>query len=355
MYTMADQTWRARPRVMSRTTVDRVAFRIAEHARAHGTRAVQIVLHGGEPLLAGPEAIAYTVTAIRAALDDGQRAYISVQTNGLLLDEQFLELFDSLDVKVGLSLDGDADMHDRHRRRLDGRGSYARTAAVAAQLAGYRRLFSGFLSVIDLRNDPVLAYESLLRFSPPAIDFLLPHGTWSTPPPGRPAGSATAPYGDWLIQVFDRWYQATERETSIRLFDEIINLLLGGSSGTEEIGLSPVAVVVIESDGAIEQSDMLKAAYQGAAATGLNVAGNPFDAALLTAGTTRQARLGELAAKCRACPVGRICGGGLHAHRYRAENGFDNPSVYCPDLYRLITHIRARVVADLNRLSPRGA
>jgi uncharacterized protein len=34
------------------------------------------------------------------------------------------------------------------------------------------------------------------------------------------------------------------------------------------------------------------------------------------------------------------CGGGLYAHRYRADNGFDNPSAYCPDLLKLITHIR---------------
>jgi uncharacterized protein len=106
-------------------------------------------------------------------------------------------------------------------------------------------------------------------------------------------------------------------------------------------------VVVVESDGDIERSDLLKATYP-AAATGLNVARDPFGAVLRSPGAdVAQPAFSPLAAQCQACPVGHVCGGGLHAHRYRAGNGFDNPSVYCPDLYRLITHIRGRIVADL--------
>jgi uncharacterized protein len=341
---------------MSHATVRQVAFRIAEHAAAHGIHDVEIVLHGGEPLLAGPERIAHAVNTIRTALGDGRQANISVQTNGLLLDDQFLELLASLDVKIGLSLDGDLDMHDRHRRRPDGQGSYPLVAAAAARMANYPGLFSGFLSVIDLSNDPVRAYESLLGFAPPAVDFLLPHGNWSAPPPGRPAGGTAAPYGNWLIHVFDRWYRAADKETSVRLFEEIMNLLLGGSSRTEGIGLSPVTVVVVESDGAIERSDLLKAAYPAAGATGLNVGTDPFDSALLTPEVAaRHMGLAALAAQCQACPVGRVCGGGLYAHRYRAGNGFGNPSVYCPDLYHLITHIRGQVIADLNPPGTSGA
>jgi uncharacterized protein len=340
---------------MSKATIDQVASRIAEHAASYDAPEVDIVLHGGEPLLAGSVTIEYAINAIRAALDGGRRANISVQTNGLLLDERFLDLFDRLDVKIGLSLDGDIDMNDRHRKRPDGGGSYAMTAAAAVRLADHPRLFSGFLSVIDLHNDPLRAYESLLEFSPPVIDFLLPHGNWSAPPPGRSALDTSTPYGDWLIRVFDRWYQAAEKETSVRLFEEIMNLVLGGSSCTEQVGLSPVAVVVVESDGDIERSDLLKAAYPAAGATGLNVASDPFDSLLRSPGAaTAQPVSSPLAEQCQACPIGHICGGGLHAHRYRAGSGFDNPSVYCLDLYRLITHIRGRIVADL-RASPGDA
>jgi uncharacterized protein len=228
-------------------------------------------------------------------------------------------------------------------------------AAAAERLAGYPGLFSGFLSVIDLGSDPVGAYESLLGFAPPTIDFLLPHGNWSAPPPGRPVDDATHPYGSWLSAVFDRWYQAPHKETSVRLFAEIMNLLLGGASATERIGISPVAVVVVESDGDITRSDTVQAVHPTAARTAKKVATDPFDSVLREPATAAtQGGLLALAAQCQACPVGRVCGGGLYAHRYRAGDGFSNPSVYCSDLYHLITHIRACMLADLRQLG-RGA
>ncbi|HEU4426773.1 MAG TPA: radical SAM protein, partial [Pilimelia sp.] len=53
---------------------------------------------------------------------------------------------------------------------------------------------------------------------------------------------------------------------------------------------------------------------------------------------------------CLACPIHRVCGAGHYAHRYRAGEGFHNPSVYCADLRRLITHVQWRVTGDLVRL-----
>jgi uncharacterized protein len=37
----------------------------------------------------------------------------------------------------------------------------------------------------------------------------------------------------------------------------------------------------------------------------------------------------------------------LYAHRYRSGTGFANPSVYCPDLIRLIGHIHGTMQAGL--------
>ena len=53
VYEMADQSWRQLPRQMSRAVVSQVARRIAEHADAHRLPSVDVILHGGEPLLAG--------------------------------------------------------------------------------------------------------------------------------------------------------------------------------------------------------------------------------------------------------------------------------------------------------------
>ena len=349
MYEMADQSWRDQPRRMSAEIASLTAMRIGEHARAHHLPNVTLVLHGGEPLLAGRELISHLVTSVGASVGPDVQVNATVQTNAVGLDDSYLRLFDQLEVGVGVSLDGAGEDHNRHRRFPSGRGSHTAVAAGLARLTQpcYRHLFSGLLCTIDLRSDPIGSYEALASFEPPKIDFLLPHGTWEAPPPGRVPGAPETPYADWLITVFDHWYRTAGPR--VRLFEEIIRLIIGYGSSAEMVGLTPVTLVVIETDGAIEQADTLKAAYHGAPATGLHVARDRLDAALLLPGMVAR-QLGErgLAAECQSCAIRQVCGGGLYAHRYRSGTGFANPSVFCPDLMRLIGHIRDTVQADLD-------
>ena len=189
MYTMADQSWHGRPMVMSRATIEAAAARIAEHARTHDLPLVELNLHGGEPLLAGPEFIGTAVSVLRRALPPRVQAKINIQTNGVRLDERFLDLLRRLRVRVGVSLDGGAVAHDRHRTFANGAGSHQRVTAAVRRLASpaYREAFAGLLCVVDTANDPVATYDALADFAPPALDFLLPHGNWTAPPPGRAA------------------------------------------------------------------------------------------------------------------------------------------------------------------------
>ena len=350
MYELADKTWRLRPRRMPPAIAEQTATRIAEHIHAHGLTRFKIILHGGEPLLAGPDLITHVVTSVRDAAGPRVQVYVSLQTNGVGLDAGYLRLFDELDIRVGVSVDGDAAAHDRHRRYRNGQGSYSAVMAALERLAAgpYRHLFGGLLCTIDVRNDPVATYKALLQFNPPMIDLLLPHGTWTTPPPERIPGSPSTPYADWLIAVFDRWFDAPRQETRIRLFEEIMHMLVGGASATEAVGLSPVSVIVIETDGSIEQSDTLKSAYHGAPWTGLHVTRDSLDDALfLPSVVARQIGAMALSHECRGCRIRQVCGGGLYPHRYRSGSGFANPSVYCPDLFRLITHIRQAMAAGI--------
>jgi uncharacterized protein len=349
MYELADQTWRDQPRRMPEEIAKQTAFRIGEHARAHGMPAVDLILHGGEPLLAGPHLISLLVTATREQAGPDVQVNAKLQTNGVGLNDSYLQLFRELDIRVGVSLDGDAEAQNRHRRFPSGRGSYAAALAGLRKLNGerYRHLFGGLLCTIDLHNDPVATYESLASLDPPKIDFLLPHGTWTEPPPGRVPDPGEAPYADWLIEIFDHWYPRPR--TGIRLFEEIMQLLLGGASFSEVVGLAPTRILVIETDGVIEQGDSLKIAFHGAPYTGLHVDRDPIDAALSLPGmVARQLGAEALPPACRECRIQKVCGGGLYAHRYRAGNGFYNPSVYCPDLMRLIDHIRASLQATID-------
>jgi uncharacterized protein len=205
--------------------------------------------------------------------------------------------------------------------------------------------------VVDLAADPIAYYQAMLACRPPMIYLLLPHGTWDTLPPGLDPNGRETPYGDWLVAVFDHWYDAPRRETGIRFFEAVISLILGGDTACESLGTGQVDLLTVETDGSIEQVDSLKVAAEGAPATGLHVARDSFDAALRHPGiAARQRGLDALSDTCRTCPIVTICGGGLYTHRYRALNGFENPSVYCRDLYRVITHAVDRVRHDLERL-----
>jgi uncharacterized protein len=356
VYHMADQTWQGQPFRMSSETVLQTAHRITEHVTTHQLPAIQVVLHGGEPLLAGADFLGSVATTIRAEVGSAARVDISLQTNGVLLAPPMLDVLARHAIGVGVSLDGLPADHDRRRVHRDGRGSYREVVAGLDVLTSpaYRHLYRGVLCTIDLTADPLATYRHLAGFAPPVMDLLLPHGNWSSPPPGRTPEAGT-PYADWLTAVFDEWYDAPASRPRIRLFEEIIQLALGGQSRAESIGLTPSTLVVVETDGQIEQVDALKSAYQGAAATGLRVADDPFDAALRhPAIAGRQDGLAGLSQQCQDCPVVRICGGGYYPHRYRDTSGFDNPSVYCPDLIELISHISRRLSADLAPLLSRS-
>ncbi|MGW4891468.1 FxsB family cyclophane-forming radical SAM/SPASM peptide maturase [Kitasatospora sp. NPDC004240] len=344
VYEHADASWITKPKVIGDAVLDRAAERIGEHAAAHRLRAVRLVLHGGEPLLAGRVTIRHAAEAFRAALPPGCALDLRIHTNGVLLTPAWCELFDELGVRVGVSLDGDRAANDRHRRYADGRSSHPQVMRAVALLRRpeFRHLFAGLLCTIDVANDPVAVYRALAGLEPPAVDFLLPHATWEHPPP-RPAPGGGTPYADWLLAIHERW-NADGRPFAVRTFESVHRTLRGLSSLTESLGLEPADLVVLETDGSFEQADSLKTAFDGAPATGLDVFTHSLDEVARHPGITgRQAGLDGLSATCRRCPVVRSCGGGLHAHRYRPDgSGFDNPSVYCGDLMTLINGIADR-------------
>jgi uncharacterized protein len=339
-YEMADQGWRGLPRIMSRATAEATVTRIAEHAKQHGLPSVEVVLYGWEPLLARAEWLTELVESVHTLVP--AQVNVAIQTNGSLLDRPRLEALKRLGIRVSVSLDGDAEATGHHRRYTNGRNSFDDVADGLYLLGSpeFRDLYGCILCTIDVRNDPVTTYEALLKFNPPELDLLLPHANWSRPPPG-------SGYAAWLITVFERWYSAPKRETRIRLFAELIQLVLGQPCTVEGLGLLPSTLVVVDTDGSVKQLDSLSSTYPRAADTGLHVSTDALDAALDHPTTVaRQIGADALSPQCRACPIMKICGGGLYPHRYRSGAGFRHPSVYCDDLMMLIKHVSDRVIAD---------
>jgi uncharacterized protein len=349
VYEAADQSWRRQPKSIAPGTVQVAGERIAEHAKEHGLEQVSVTLHGGEPLMVGLKGLRQIVEELRRAVGGCTNLEIGVQTNGVLLDERTAEYLLAEQIRVGISLDGGRAANDRHRRYAHGDSSYDHVVRAVRLMtsARFRPIFAGLLATIDPANDPVEVFGDLVAVRPGKTDLLLPHATWESPPPAGIPGQTV--YGDWLVDFFDAWYEAPPI-IGVRLFQEIMHALLGGASVSEAVGLSGPESIVIETDGSFERTDALKVAYQGAPATGYNVFDHSLEDVLHHPAVVAVAQgVAGLSPTCQACPIVAACGGGLYPHRYRAANGFDNPSVYCHDLGRLINRVQERILADLPR------
>jgi uncharacterized protein len=334
---------------MSLGTAAQLGSRIDEHAVAHGLEQVDIILHGGEPLLLGVDylrALCETVTRHAPHV----RIQWNGQTNGTGYTEQALAFCREWQVRFGLSLDGPRAVNDLHRSDHAGRSSFDAVERAVVLLRSAPPLWGGILAVIDLASDPVGTYSYLRSLDPPSIDFLLPHGHHDLRPPGKESLDGT-PYADWLLRVFDSWYYRRPQPLRIRRFRDIISIYLGASDSSEEWGLQPVDFIVVETNGEIQAVDTLKVTYPGACELGMNLFEHSFDTALTSPLVrARQENWRTLSDTCQRCDLVRVCGGGYFPHRYSTENGFQNTSVYCADLMKLIRVVTGAVQRDLRNL-----
>jgi len=308
-------------------------------------RPLSVVLHGGEPLLLGLPGMRRLVEGLSNTLRGD--AGLHVQTNGVLLSDDFIDLFAKHDVGISISLDGTAEIHDRNRLDRKGHGSHSRVVEaihrVLAHSAGSRML-TGLLAVVDPSSDPIEVYEALKATGAPAFDFLYRDGNHSELPPGKASFESTE-YGSWMIRVLDH-YLADSTPPRIRVLDDLMRLILGGWSRKEGVGPNEYGILVVDTDGTITRNDTLKVAYAGA--DRFNVQYSILRTDLLSLINTGE--MGDYfrlqaptSPVCRRCPELAVCGGGMPAHRWSRDHEYDNPTVFCRDQQIIISAMRERL------------
>lgn len=349
MYNLGDTTYMKQPKVMSDDVVDSLIARVKKHCHMHGIDVFDFNFHGGEPLLAGPAFFEKFVSKANEALLPEITPIFSMQTNGTLLTPQWCTVLGKLDIHIGISLDGTPESNDMHRIDHAGKGSYKQiiNGIRIAQESEDLPNRPGLLSVINIKSDPAAVFEHFKSINPNNIDFLLPDANYESLPyesANELQGNWETPYADWLIGVFDPWFNE-KKIFGITIFESFIRIILGNTAGSEVVGDANKEQLVIETDGGIEPVGQLKICGNGFTKLGMNVLQNDIDDIIHTdLGILYHLSGKKICRFCQECPIREICGAGYLPHRYSRSKGFNNPSIYCHDLVKLITHIQNRLL-----------
>jgi len=334
MYQHADQAWQKQPVFMPWDTVQNFVSRLEEHAKQLDIPGIMVVAHGGEPLLYPflDEFFDQIRKNVRST-----PVMLAVQTNGTLFTEKNLDILRRHQVRVGVSVDGSRDTHNRERVRHNGRGTYDDVLHGVTRLRHTcGDLFDSILQVIDPTVPAEQMIKDLEAFGMTRADLLFPqlnHDTIKT------SKIEKGEIGEWLVHVFDIWCER-EETVHLRIFEKIIHLLLGGVNGTDQLGAQSAGALMIETDGSYEIYDGLRTTYEGASYTGFTLDSCSIEAVenlpLVSAFRDKSSAVAPL---CLDCRLFSVCGGGSPVHRYSSKSGFLAPSVYCDDLKIIIDHI----------------
>lgn len=346
MYEHADQTWRDQPPLMSQSTIKLLGERIREYVKVRKLSQVLIVAHGGEPLLVGPDNLSFFFGTLRDILESSETTVgFGIQTNGMLINPEFISLFQQYGVLAGVSLDGPKEWNDVSRIDKLGRGTYERVMKGVSKLQNAHAeqpVFGGILTVInpDVEPDELLSfiYQNKIKY----FDVLLPDFNHDTFPYEKyPEGT----FGTWLIKLFDMWMDDPRyQDIEIRTFKTFLKLILGGERGYDSFGAYSGGVLVVETDGTYHLLDVLKTAFNGATKTGKSLLSDPIvDVEKHPAVIALANKKFVAPEKCLKCRLFETCGGGYLPHRYKGISGFMQESIYCPDLIMIIDHITARL------------
>ena len=341
VYRMGDDGWKAQPKRMADGTMEAIGRQLAALVRVQ-EQPFSVVFHGGEPLLVGPSRFARLCGDLRNVLPESCRFHL--QTNGILLTDEIIRTCAHFDVRVSISIDGPARVHDSHRTDHRGIGSHDRVLAGIRKLVIHplgANLFSGVLAVVDVSSDPIEVYEFLKSTGAPSIDFLYRDGNHQVLPVGK-ASFLSTEYGDWMGRLLD-YYLDDQEPTRIRVLDDMLKLLLGGTGCKEGLGLTEYGILVVETDGTIMKNDTLKSASRFADRFGTTrsiLRDDLTDIVSSTEFLEYHHSQRPCAPECKTCPDLNICGGGMPAHRWSDELGFAGPSVFCADQRYLIEHMR---------------
>lgn len=351
-----DESFKERPPVIKTDTVRQLADFLYQGAIEMKIDIVQVIFHGGEPMLQKLADFETSCAILRERFAGSNiRLELTIQTNGTLIKQGWIEAFEKFGVAVGISIDGPKEYNDKYRIDIKKRGSYdaVRDGFLKlheAERNGAYRHTPGTLTVLNPEYDYAKIYHHLAEvLGVRRMSFLLPdasHDDNVTP-------QTVEQLGQRLCQIFDTWLG--NPIAGVRNIDTVLDFFQkrAASAPVPEDTYSTqrdlgTQVIVVQSDGGVSVDDSLipASAWRNALPKG-NIAadtlaghfGADFYQDIFAAQST-------VPAACGDCCWKRLCRGGDIENRFSAQNGFENRSIYCGALQQYYTHVVRHLVGN---------
>lgn len=236
-----------------------------QYLQAQTVQQVLFIWHGGEPLL-------MPIGYYRKALEM-QRRYANglhidncIQTNGMLLSDEWCEFLHDNHFLVGISIDGPQHMHDAYRHNGAGHASWTDVMRAIHLLQRHQVEWNAMATVNHISAQQPLSFYRFFRdigcqylqFTP-VVERLDEHSSLMA---GSDEGGTLAPYsvtpeqwGTFLCAVYDEWVRRDVGTIFVQTFDATLANWIGEAPGVCSLSASCGSAAVMEADGTLYSCD----------------------------------------------------------------------------------------------------
>jgi len=332
---------------------DILGIYIKQHLDAWEGDNVMFSWHGGEPLLAGLDFYRKVIGLQKEYNREGKRIINGIQTNGMLLDNEWCSFLSENGFIVGLSIDGPAELHNMHRKSAAGIPSH-NPVLKAWDLLKLYNISHELLCVVSNTNVafPLDVYNFFRERAAEYITFL--------PLVEREGDNEVSPdsvdplkFGQFLVSIFDAWKAEDIGRIKIQVFEEALRTAFGQEHTLCIFRKECGGVPLLEKNGNFYTCDHY--------ADNENLVGNIRESSLATLLLSRkQTDFGRyketsLPLYCRQCEVIDMCNGECPRNRFvNTPDGEPLHNYLCPGYMMLFNHIRpfADMVATAWKSTP---
>jgi uncharacterized protein len=210
---------------------------------------------GGEPTLMGVDFFRRVTQLQEERGKGGTVVSNGLQTNAVLLDDEFSAHLAKYKFLLGVSIDGPEEIHDCYRTTPDGHGSHA-AALKGIECLRKTRVEFNALTLVSAANvkhaKEVYRYLSdlgiLYHQYVPCVEF----DKNGEPQPYAISGEE---WGVFLGDIFDEWIKRDTHKISLRTFDSILNLMVMGAPSVCYMGQNCCQYFVVEYNGDVYPCD----------------------------------------------------------------------------------------------------